>query len=129
MSEIINNKWKQFFGKNWSSNKFVKKNTKIKDFDSQENKHRSKKKKAKKKTFFPWVMCPFCNERLVDKFDKNTDSLRWFFSESRKLITCKCGAKIMKESCPACNNDTWFKDGIFKHQWMGCGFEGKKLNH
>ena len=23
--------------------------------------------------------------------------------------------------------ETWFLNGTYKHQWMGCGFEGEKL--
>ncbi len=122
----INNKIKQFFGRNWSSNKFTKKHTNIPTpIFEEETKHKSDKKykkKEKKKWVFPGDCCTFCNKELV----KKKTEAKYSFLSNREKRCRNCGAKKGK-LCPACKMETWYLNGIYKHSMVGCGFIGKKL--
>jgi len=128
----INNKEKQLRGGNWGHPRpDVKKNTNIKDplYPEVPTKHRKKKKKSKGKKEFLWgdESCPFCEGRLKVLNKK----LKWLFGRNEYENEChRCGAKEV-DDCPCCHRNTWFKDGIFKHNnkfcKTGCGFIGKRL--
>ena len=130
----INNKVKQFFGGNWSSNKFTKKHTNIpKDFGNEKTKHQSikRKKRAKKKYIYAGDVCPFCGAEL-EVIPKPKDSkLGWYYSifKNRKQKCSKCNSQAVQD-CPACYRSTWYnpETKIYKHQHLGCGFEGERLN-
>lgn len=127
----INNKTKQFYGGNWGSNKFTKKNTNIpKDFaEDSPTKHKSLKRKKKKPKGVPlYYACPFCEKELEEdkdeyakqKKEKLYTVLRWC-----RKPKCECGAYRVSD-CPSCHGSTWYKEGVYKHQGLGCGFEGKR---
>lgn len=132
MTGKITNKIKKYFGGNWGHpRRDIKKRTEIPDdfFDDKEPKHHSKKKKAKKPVIFEWKHCPFCHEQLEEipaDPDKEKRDVFVMIGLGKYKQQCKCGAKG-NFKCPCCKRDTWYKDGIYKHQWMGCGFQGEKL--
>ena len=134
---LINNKEKQFAGGNWSSNKWTKEHTEVKqqpELDVVPYKKPKKGKKNKKKT--PYVykghICPFCLKELPDDTEamKNDPVHKWRWNIfHKKVTTCPhCGAYEVTE-CPACKRETWYcpRNRWYKHiGWGMCGFEGKK---
>lgn len=124
----INNKIKQFFQGNWGKPTKVDQMSPIQLelFDQEIPKH-NKKKKSKRKYVSPWSVCPFC-EMLLDKIEVNHDNNDFYvFTVKEYAESCSCGAKLMRNSCPACHYNTWYLDGEYKHQNYGCGFKGVKL--
>ena len=118
----ITNKIKQFFGGNWGKpNNLEQRRTEVPDdfFDDVAPKWTSRKKKKKKPYIAFWGQCPFCHEKLIEIPPEQGHVLRDYLGE------CQCGA-IQVPDCPACHCETWMKNKIYKHQWLGCGFEGKK---
>ena len=121
----INNKVKQFFCGNWSSNKYTKKKTEIPDdFGYEKVKTPKKKKKSKgsKPYVSPYHTCPFCERELADR---GVFGVRFRCLREKKQVCDVCNARRVDE-CPACKAKTWMKDGVYKHQYHGCGFEGRK---
>lgn len=123
----ITNKIKKYFSGNWGHpTAFEKRHTEIpKDFfDDKEPKWHSVKRKQvpEKKTAY-WDECPFCFTKLEKLPDRDGC---WILHDY--LPECACGA-IEVPDCPACHRDTWFKDGVYKHKWLGCGFIGKRIVH
>ncbi len=130
MSLNINNKIKQFFGGNWGHpGKFIKKETNVPDgFFADKPCTKAKKKKRKKKKYIPpYSVCPFCDEELIRL--EVTGKKSWWCINNYETICRECGARRVND-CPACKNATWFQPetGIYKHQWIGCGFEGKRIH-
>ena len=129
----INNKIKQFFGGNWGTDKFIKRDTEI-DYNVLENevpKHGKKKKKVKKVWLSNWKSCPFCGEELpIDEkeIERQKQELPGglYSIWTPRVKQCKCGA-IEHSDCPACHRTTWLKDKIYKHQRYCCGFEGERI--
>lgn len=129
----INNKEKQSVGKNWGHpRKYTKKHTKIpeplislKDINYG---LRKRKKREKKEFISKFETCPFCKELLHPRED--IPQRKWIFSLSNLETWCrKCGASQIPE-CPACKRETWLsKSGIYKHPYMGCGFQGESKTH
>ena len=120
---LINNKMKQSVGGNWGKPQDIEQHIKLKNFVVEPERVPSKKKprKLKRNNIIEYHCCPFCHEELpIDK------SLIGHPVLNRVNKCPGCGAEGDKE-CPACNKDTWFLNGFYKHQWMGCGFEGEKL--
>ena len=117
----INNKIKQFFGKNWSANKYIKRHTTIPpNFGYEEPKAHSKKKKTKTPYRRVDSICPFCDASLSE-----VNSGRW---RTTYFGVCKCGA-LVAPNCPCCKRKTCCKDGVYKHQgFINCGFEGRRRN-
>lgn len=99
--------------------KEVKKNKIPKDFPSEKIRKHAKKK-TKKVYKFSFEICPFCENKLSLANKKEPWEIYKYETWCRK-----CGASWVPQ-CPACKNPTWMsKDGRFKHQILGCGFEGK----
>lgn len=124
----ITNKVKKFFGGNWGKpTKFEQKHTEVPEdfFDDKEGKWYTKNKKQKPQTkkVAYWDECPFCFSKLEQLPDRDG---HWVLRDY--LPECACGA-IEAPDCPACHRETWMKDGIYKHQWLGCGFMGKRIVH
>jgi len=121
MTNIINNKMKQAKAGNWGKpNKTEqKKSARLDTDDRVKFPSKKKKKKKEKKVFYLWA-CPFCGEEIPEKKD-NKNSIYVFNRED----SCKCGA-IKVPDCPACHRSTWFKEGIYKHNFISCGFTGKR---
>jgi len=120
---LINNKMKQVMAGNWGKPQNIEQHIKLKNFsvDSERIPSKKKPKKENQKYICPGDCCPFCHVELpVDK------SLPRNYVFNRVNKCPDCGADGDKE-CPACKKEAWFFNGTYKHQWMGCGFEGKKL--
>lgn len=118
---------KKAAGGNWGHpRKFTKRHTNIDIPDDDAVPKMLKKKKKKEKKPYKFWTCPFCREEIPERKENNSRAgtclVRW-----EREDHCKCGA-IEVPHCPACFRTTWHKDGVFKHLWMGCGFEGKKKN-
>ena len=65
--------------------------------------------------------CPFCGKEL--KIIKKSKKSIFFDKIASKCHFC--GAKSGK-ICPKCELFTWYKNGIFKHQYsLFCNFQGK----
>ena len=132
---IINNKEKQAVSGNWGHpSKFEKKNTKIPNPLIKEDRHKGKKRKRKKTGPYrsPFNCCPFCDTELPfdpEKTDKSSPSISFF--QERLGVCFMCSAKKIEapDTCPGCKSTTfgvWKKNGVYKHQYHGCGFVGKK---
>ena len=109
---LINNKMKQVVGGNWGKPRKEEQHIKVKNFivESETIPNKKKPKKDKQKYICPGDCCPFCQVELpVDKLLPRN----YVFNRVNK--------------CPNCKKETWFLNGTYKHQWMGCGFEGEKL--
>ena len=123
-SAKINNKEKQSAAHNWSSNKFVKKHTKIAYPlipEKPTGRGLKRRKHVKKPYISPWSTCPFCGNQL-EKLDK--DRAFVFARSATKCTNCDAGEA---PECPACKRTTWVnKEGLYKHKWASCGFSGKK---
>ena len=117
----VNNKEKQFSGKNWGHpRKYTKKHTNIANpLIPEVPKYRKKRRKTVgQKKCLPFGACPFCEKEL-----KQIDEEKhWIFS-SLESFCRHCGAKEV-DVCPACKRKTWIKNNLYKHQSHGCGFEG-----
>ena len=127
----INNKEKKAAGGNWGKpGKFIKKHTNIPNPLVPEvtryKPDKKYKKKEKKERVFPWAICPFCKKELKLKKGLSKEK-SWYFGSEYRENCHECKATHGKK-CPCCKRATWFLNGIYKHQFMGCGFEGKKLN-
>ena len=108
---------------NWGKpNYYEQKNTKL-PVDVEVQKYKGSKKYKKKKTKVNEKglnHCPFCSKPL-------NASTWWLMSPDERAKECKnCGAA--KDECPSCHRETWkSKEGIYCHEWMGCGFKGKAI--
>lgn len=126
MMNRINNKVKQFAASNWSSNQYVKKETRIPDpLYPEIPKYKARKKREPIDFEVKYHSCPFCREVLP-----RLDSQEVFVWRTSRVGKCpKCGARNKSGSCPACKRDTWFKKGIYKHDRfsLNCGFVGRRL--
>lgn len=128
----INNKIKQFFGGNWSCDKFTKEHTKVvPPVDVEEVKYKSNKKKIKKPYKYAGDLCTFCKIELpVDEEAMKLPQNAWRrgILEPKVDKCVNCGSYEVRE-CPACRRPTWYNPitGIYKHQNLGCGFIGKLL--
>lgn len=121
----VNNKEKQKVGGNWGHPRpYTKKITEISEPLYPEDRHKNlkRKKKEKKPYFSPYEVCPFCEKKLKETGKKN-----WGFLDRYEKKCRNCGAKKGKE-CPACKGETWYLNKVYKHQNLGCGFVGKKIN-
>lgn len=125
----INNKEKQFVGGNWGHpRKFIKKHTEIPNplIPKEPKIFSSRKYKKKHKWIDYYKLCPFCLNEL-----KEIGTFKKFnlFLSTKYADKCICGAKMIKNGCPCCKNDTWLKDEIYKHKklsYLNCGFIGRK---
>jgi len=120
---LINSKMKQSVVGNFGKPRSMEQHIKLKDFAVEPERIPNKKKprKVKRNNISEVFSCPFCQKELpVDnKLPRN-----FVFNRVNKCPSC--GA-IGDQECPACKKDTWLFKGIYKHQFFGCGFEGKKL--
>ncbi|MEI6437263.1 MAG: hypothetical protein WCO69_00775 [Candidatus Omnitrophota bacterium] len=133
---LINNKMKQVVGGNWGKPKGPEQNVKLRDIDLEPRRIPGKKKrKTKKQKFiFEGPCCPFCHaelpkdEEAIAKANKELQGRSCVVWEMhyRVKVCPKCNALEVKE-CPACKRTTWRRQAWYKHQFLGCGFEGKKL--
>jgi hypothetical protein len=131
---LINNKMKQHAQGNWGSDKFTKEHTEVKVVeDVAEVKYiKPKKGKKTKKKNKPYVSmfhcCPHCHAELHQIAIRPEHIGRFSIFNQRETVCRKCGA-IEIEQCPACKNSTWYspRSQWYKHQAIGCGFEGKLL--
>ena len=124
----INNKLKQFFSGTWGSKEGKEHKITKQDFEKIEKPHvksKPKKKKKKKPYIYKGDLCPFCKEEIPYK-EKNVSHLpKWEIWWRDRKDFCECGAVKIKEGCPACHRDTWYKKGTFIHQQRhGCGYKG-----
>lgn len=125
----INNKFKQFCQGNWgkpnSAEKMHPLHYDILEADKVKITH--KKKHKQKKPYIPYgAECPFCHEQLEeDKTQREDKNNWWVLFRNKYKKECKCGAFLVQD-CPSCHRETWLKDKIYKHQYMGCGFEGER---
>ena len=123
----ITGKVKKFFGGNWGKPTKCEQKSKV-DYSILEQevpKYNKKKKKIKKEYNIPWTICPFCKNPLRQLEVNHDNNVYYVLNVKRYDNKCDCGAKVMPD-CPACHRNTWFKDGIYKHQGYGCGFEGER---
>lgn len=128
----INHKEQRAVAGNWGHpRKFIKKITKIADPlypDKPIKSSKKYKKKVKKPYIAPYKQCPFCGNELKELPKIESKGLGFYVSifvkYERECI--KCGAKRV-EDCPCCHRHTWLLNETYKHQWLGCGFEGEKL--
>ncbi len=145
----INSKEQQFAGGNWGHPRpDVKKRTEIADpLMQEEPKHLGAKKYKKKKVKVPfyetWYTCPFCRVYL-GKIDETKD--HWYIKnhpdkdygvscDNVNTVCKNCRAFEVKDSCPSCKRDTWFKaddetltTGEYAHdKKSGCSFRGRKI--
>ncbi len=120
---LINNKMKQAVGGNWGKPQSIEQHIKLKSFIVEPGRIPGKKKPKKIKRVYviEGHCCPFCQKELPK--DKSIPR-NYVFNRVNKCPNC--GA-IGEQECPACKKETWFLNGFYKHQWMGCGFEGEKL--
>ena len=120
---LINNKMKQVIGGNWGKPRKEEQHIKVKNFivEFETIPIKKKPKKNKQKYIGPGDCCPFCQVELpVDKLLPRN----YVFNRVNKCPNCKA---VGDKECPACKKEIWFLNGTYKHQWMGCGFEGEKL--
>ena len=130
----INHKEQRAVAGNWGKpDKTTQKNTNIPDplYPKQKRKASKKYKKKLKKIYLsPYESCPFCKTKLRNLPKEDIDSsskFTIFFCYRYEKICRQCGAKKVEE-CPSCHYPTWYLDEIYKHQYNGCGFEGKRIN-
>ena len=128
---------KQFAKGNWGKPKGLQKIVKLRHLDVEPRPIPAKKKKRKgekRKYIYKRYCCPFCleelplDEKLIAKEKKECEGRpHWIIERMYRVTTCpKCKAYEVQE-CPACKRTTWCRQGWYKHQIFGCGFEGKKL--
>lgn len=125
---LVNNKIKQFAAGNWGCDQFVKKSTRIPDPLSPEiSKRRARRKRQKTDFEAKYYSCPFCHKVLPLMAAR--EMVIWL-AEKRVKKCDNCGAENKNKGCPACKQDIWFKDGVYKHGrfFLNCGFVGRKLN-
>jgi len=130
-AQNINNKEKQSVGGNWGHpRKYIKKHTKLPDplisLGTINYGLRKRKKREKKEFVSKFETCPFCQNKLsMTEGTKNSNGYLLWWVHTEKWCR-KCGASQIPE-CPACKKPTWLnKGGLYKHPYMGCGFEGEK---
>ena len=134
---LINNKMKQFAKGNWGKPKGLQKIVKLRHLDIEPRQTPARKKNRKKEKrmhVYKGRCCPFCHEelpldeKLIAMEKKKRGGNLYEIIEMRyRVTTCsKCKAYEVKE-CPACRRKTWCRQGWYKHQVLGCGFDGKKL--
>jgi len=132
---LINNKMKQAVGGNWGKPQKIEQHIKLKNFAVEREQIPSKKKikKVKQKYICPGDCCPFChNELPVDKtlspeiIKANNGEMLTLWPFDDKVKQCPNCKALGDQECPACKHKTWYSKGTYKHQWMGCGFEGNK---
>jgi hypothetical protein len=115
----------KFFGGNWGKPNKVEKKVKLPNpLFKEKVKAKTKKKRIgpKKDVLLSFTACPFCKKEL--KF-LNKEEDHWLLGK-RQTWCNECGASWVPE-CPACKLPTWLsKEGIYKHNFHGCGFTGKK---
>ncbi len=114
---------KQAVRGNWGKPQSIEQHIKLKSFavDPERIPNKKKPKKIKRVYIIEGHCCPFCHKELPK--DK---SLPRNFVFNRVNKCPDCGA-LGEQECPACKKETWFLNGMYKHQWMGCGFEGRKI--
>ena len=133
---LINNKMKQAVGGNWGKPKGIEQPIKLRDIDLGPRHVPGKKKKRKKnkqRFVFKGSCCPFCHaelpfdEVLIAKKNKELEGKSCcVWREMYRVKICpKCASEI--KECPACKRETWCRQGWYKHQFLGCGFEGRKV--
>jgi len=122
--KILTKELKKSAGNYGSPTKWQKKITKL-PIDKEDPRYpgdRKYKKKTKKilKQRQQLGHCPFCYK------DLNDGKLLWKLSKEERANECKnCGA--IRSECPSCHKESWEnKEGVFHHEWMGCGFSAKK---
>lgn len=132
---LINNKMKQFAKGNWGKPKGLQKVVKLRHLElepRQKTVKKKKRKQEKRKYIYKRYCCPFCHEELPldeKRIAKETEEGRphWLIERMYRVTTCpKCKAYEVQE-CPACKRNTWYRAGWYKHQTLGCGFDGAKL--
>lgn len=134
---LINNKMKQFVEGNWGKPKGRRKGLRVRHLDIEHQHVSIKKKKPKKekrKYVYRGHCCPFCHEelpldeKLIAKKRMECEGRpHWLIERMYRVTTCpNCKAYEVKE-CPACKRKTWYRQGWYKHQTLGCGFDGTKL--
>ncbi len=131
---LINNKIKQFIKGNWGKPEHSEQGLKLKDFDLREHIFKRKKKRAKREYIYKGFCCPFCNvelpldEELIARKKKECEGKLYTIMEDMyRLTICPQCKAFQVDECPACKRETWCREGWYKHQAIGCGFEGKKL--
>ena len=111
--------------------KTTQKNTNIPDPLYPKRKRKSSKKYKKtirKQIMSTYTNCPFCRTELRKLPKEDIDSSDKFQIFDKYEEKCRrCGA-IKVNDCPSCHRATWYLDEIYKHQYNGCGFEGKRIN-
>ena len=67
------------------------------------------------------------NDVLIAKKNKELEGKSCcVWREMYRVKICpKCASEI--QECPACKRETWCRQGWYKHQFLGCGFEGRKV--
>ena len=135
---MINNKIKQFIGGNWGKPQGLEQHIKLKNFDLEPQHLPNKKKKHntnKQKYIFEGFCCPFCHSELPldenliakKKLEFQGKSYKIWEDHYRVKVCPKCGAAEIKE-CPACKCETWHHQDWYKHNFLGCGFNGKRID-
>lgn len=117
----VNSKEQQASAGNWGHpSKFEKKMTKVIEYP---HKLPSRKRKKKRRTIL-WFgeACPFCGGARKELPKKE----RGIFT--RYAPKCSCGAKEVKQSCPACKTTghIWRRGNEYTHEFLGCGFKGER---
>ena len=133
---LINNKAKQFVQHNWGKPKGQRKGLRVRhlDIEHQHVSIKKKRKKEKKKYVYKGRCCPFCLEelpldekRMASEKKKYGGNLYRLIEMRYRVTTCPNCKAYEVEECPACKRPTWHRKGWYKHQILGCGFDGKKL--
>lgn len=73
---------------------------------------------------YPGHCCPYCGTELpldLKEIERTRKKGLYVLESYYRVKECACGAYEVS-SCPACKRKTWFKDGHFKHQILGCGY-------
>ena len=128
MNNLITKREMKALSGNWGSPTKIEKHIRTKKLiqieEEETQKYKSKKKKKTTKKPYKFLCCPFCEKELPSIEDFESDS---FFLKRREVICAYCKS-FRVEECPACKNKTWYNQTtqIYKHQFLGCGFEGRK---
>lgn len=155
MANVINSKMKQYAAGNWghprrdgkkAANAFYK-GVPVEEIaalaedivneeagiEAPKKRMLRRKKRAKRIYQSPWETCPFCGKELpVDqkKIDAAKAAGSRIYWVNDRVKECVCGAREVN-CCPSCKHKTWHNPDtmVYKHPYMGCGFEGSRLQH
>lgn len=117
----------------WGEEKWKKFRIKKLVLPDEERSRKAKRNRQKEKSIKKcgWHDCPFCGKELpidMAKYEARAKEAKqrghFVWKGMFHMNMCECGAYEIS-TCPACRNNTWFREGFYKHQRFGCGFEGK----